>query len=319
MILSVDSETGQLAGVVIGYADNFHAMTPEVVNETQRRYYFGSLHPNQKKIVDEYVGFRDCLERHGVRVFQPSPVANVPDQLSPRDIGFVVGGTLVLANVIKSSRKDEWKGLEDILRQLSPDRIVRPPAGAYVEGGDIIVDRGCIFVGMGQRTTLAGASFLQQRFPEYDVVPIELRKLDEGEDVVHLDCVFVPVGEQSALIYRPGFRSLPPQISDRYELIDVTREEQNRLATNVLSISPKKVISMPEVGRVNQELRRRGIEVLEVDFCETIKTGGSFHCGSMPLDRGRSGNEQSGADEPQHQCGSTLEQPDGNGEDRRNP
>ena len=285
MNLSVESETGQLESIVIGYADNFHATAPEIVNETQRRHYFGPDHPDRAKIVTEYVGFRDCLERHGVRVLQPSPVDEVPDQLSPRDIGFVIGDTLVLANMAKSSRTEEWKGLEPILRQLPESKVVRPPAGARVEGGDIIVDRGCIFVGMGQRTTLAGVSFLKQRFPDYEVVPIELRTLSEGEDVVHLDCVFVPVGEDSALIYPPGFRSMPAEIVERYDFIAVTQQEQNALTTNVLSISPRKVISMPQAQRVNQELTRRGIDVLEVEFAETIKTGGSFHCGSMPLVR----------------------------------
>lgn len=283
----IKSETSRLQSVVIGFPDNFHLIPPEVVNETQRRFYFGPQHPDRDKIIEEYAGFRKCLEQRQVEVFQPVPEPSVPDQLSPRDIAFVIDDTIVLARMAKTSRVDEWRGLSVLLDQLPSHKVIQAPDGATIEGGDVIVDRGRIYVGIGQRTTAAGARFVAETFPQYEVVVAELSKLSDGEDVIHLDCVFAPVGHRSALLYGAGFKAIPDSILSDYDLIEVTKSEQELLAPNVLSISPEEVISMQQFSRLNEELRGRGIEVIEVDFSETIKTGGSFHCGSLPLKRRR--------------------------------
>ena len=75
-------------------------------------------------------------------------------------------------------------------------------------------------------------------------------------------------------------------LRETYELIDVTREEQRVLGTNVLSLDPSTVISQPTSVRINAEMRARGIEVIEVPYSEPPKTGGSFRCSTLPLHRG---------------------------------
>ena len=140
-------------------------------------------------------------------------------------------------------------------------------------------------VGIGQRTTLAGAAWLMQLVPDYEIVPIYLSGLADGEDVLHLDCSFLPVGDGYALIYPGGMREIPAVLRETYELIEVTREEQQVLGTNVLSISPTCVVSQPTSTRINAEMRARGIDVLEVPYSEPPKTGGSFRCCTLPLHR----------------------------------
>ena len=112
-----------------------------------------------------------------------------------------------------------------------------------------------------------------------------MRGLHHGEDVLHLDCSFLPVGDGHALIYPGGMREIPAAVRDTYELIEVTREEQQRLGTNVLSIDPYTVVSQPTSTRINAEMRERGIEVIEVPYSEPPKTGGSFRCCTLPLHR----------------------------------
>ena len=70
-----------------------------------------------------------------------------------------------------------------------------------------------------------------------------------------------------------------------YKLIEVSEEEQFTMGTNVLSIGDKKVFSLPQNKQVNAQIRAHGFEVIEVDFSEIIKSGGSFRCCSMPVDR----------------------------------
>jgi N-dimethylarginine dimethylaminohydrolase len=54
----------------------------------------------------------------------------------------------------------------------------------------------------------------------------------------------------------------------------------------VLCIGNKKILSLPINKQVNQNLRNRGFEVIEVDISEIIKSGGSFRCCTLPILRG---------------------------------
>jgi len=221
-------------------------------------------------------------------VHQPRPLPYIPDQMMTRDIGVVIGDTLVVTTMAAHSRKHEWCGYAYLFEDFMPDtKIIFGPEDLVIEDGDIIVDKGKVFVGIGQRTTLTGAAWLMQLVPDFKIVPMNLRGLSDGEDVLHLDCSFLPVGENSALIYPDGMREVPASVRETYDLIEVTRDEQQQLGTNVLSLDPSTVVSQPTSTRINDEMRARGIDVIEVPYTEPAKTGGSFRCCTLPLHRAR--------------------------------
>ena len=167
--------------------------------------------------------------------------------------------------------------------EIDPQHILKVPDDIVLEGGDVIVDNGRIFVGLSQRTGPEGAAFLASHFPQFDVIPVPLKQIADGENVLHLDCSFVPVGTKYALIYADGLAEMPAIIAEQYNFIEVTKAEQQILATNVLSISPTQLIARTQSTRVNAELRKRGLEVIELPFDDPPKTGGSFRCCSLPL------------------------------------
>ncbi|MCA9979758.1 MAG: hypothetical protein KDD89_02960, partial [Anaerolineales bacterium] len=220
-----------------------------------------------------------------VQVLRPEPLEGVPDQLMTRDIGVVIGQTFVVTRMANRSRQREWHGVEHVLAQLPHGRVIHAPADIILEGGDIIVDNGHIFVGLSQRTNAAGAAWLAEQFPAYTVVPLPLKPVSAGENVLHLDCAFVPVGRGLALIYEDGFQEIPAVLRDLYQFISVTRAEQDELGTNVLSISPTQVISRAAATRINAAMQAQGLTVYALPFDEAPKTGGSFRCCSLPLQR----------------------------------
>ena len=282
----VDSETAPLRSVLLGYPDNFLQVDAEIINETQRQYYDGPDAPTREAVTEQLNGFKATLEAHGVTVHQPHALPYLPDQMMTRDIGVVIGDTFAVTTMAAQSRRQEWRGYSHLFEHFPEHvKILFGPENLVIEGGDIIVDRGKVFVGIGQRTTLAGAAWLMKLVPDFEIVPINLRGLHDGEDVLHLDCSFLPVGDGHALIYPDGLREVPATLRETYDLIEVTREEQQRLGTNVLSISPDTVVSQITSTRINAEMRARGIEVIELPYSEPPKTGGSFRCCTLPLHR----------------------------------
>lgn len=278
-----EDETAPLHEVILGYPDNFHADPTliEVINATQERLYGTPDKPTQATLVKEFANLRQSLEKMGIIVHVPEP-CNVPDQLTPRDIGFVIEDTFFISNMANKSRKNEWLGIQKLISSFQ--KVTRVPDNIVVEGGDIVFDRGVLYVGISQRTTLEGVEFLRQVLDgkNIKIVPILLRTLVSGENCLHLDCVFVPVGQNSALIYPQGMQEIPEELR-QYDWIEVSREEEEALATNILNISPNQVISRDISVRVNQELALRGIQVIPLSFNDAPKTGGSFRCCTLPL------------------------------------
>ena len=71
------------------------------------------------------------------------------------------------------------------------------------------------------------------------------------------------------------------RFKSRYELIEVSDEEQFTLGTNVLGIGNNRILSLPVNKEVNEQLRKRQFEVIEVDITEIIKSAVLFavvHC-----------------------------------------
>lgn len=288
--LSQYNETDPLKTVIIGRYEGYRANEAyvEVVNESQKRGL-----PTENELKPEFDQFRSELEKRGVEVLIPDYVGEfVYDQLTPRDIGITIGHKFVIANMVKRSRRYEVAGIFNYLNQATgpgPPILIPSERDMLLEGGDIIVQNGRIYVGISQRTNQQGFEFLQHHFSrDFEVIPVHCRRLEEGEDVLHLDCTFNPVGKYHALIYPNGFREIPPSIRQNFDWIEVTYEEQEMLSVNVLSLDEQTVVvrDHPKCERVNREMETIGLEVIRLPFDGAPRTGGSLRCCSLPLVRG---------------------------------
>ncbi len=282
--LNVTSETGILKEVLLGNPHTFNQVPLKILNERQKRF-FGVNAPRKEKVIEEYENFKNCLINNSVKVHEVDPVEGVQEQIFTRDIGFVIDDVFVVSSMAKEERKNERKGLSKILEKIHPSKILYVPENVNIEGGDIIYDKEEIFVGIGQRTDLQGLFFLKQNFPNHKITPVYLKNPSQGEDVLHLDCSFMPLGKDHAFLYRQGMYDLPRSFQDKYSFFLLTKEEQQELYTNVLSLSPTKVISRKSSKKMNSYLEGLKIEVIELDFYETTIRGGAFRCASLPLYR----------------------------------
>jgi N-dimethylarginine dimethylaminohydrolase len=269
------SEFGVLKKVIV--CPPTYMKISEVINETQKYYFKDNI--NEVLAANQHKAFVKTLIANGVDVYSLQPTERFPEQVFTRDIGFTLGNKVFVSNMGSDIRSGEEKVFELWMEeQLSP---FTPLSGHSVEGGDVMIDRDTIFIGISGRTSKNGIVKIAQALPEYDVYPIPIEK-----SYLHLDCVFNVISPTEALVYSPALRKKELEfLASRYELIEVTKEEQFTMGTNVLSIGNKKIFSLPCNKNVNRELHARGYEVIEVDISEIIKSGGSFRCCSLPLFR----------------------------------
>ncbi|RFU62099.1 dimethylarginine dimethylaminohydrolase family protein [Peribacillus glennii] len=257
-----------------------HMTIREVINETQEHFKDVGIHI--ETAMKQHENFASVLKDHGVDVILLPPLSKYPEQVFTRDIGFTLGDTVFVAEMASPVRQGEEGLLKKWLEenQIPHKDLVKD----RIEGGDVIIDRDHVFVGISNRTHIESIRHLDTLLPDFKVIPVPFQA-----KYLHLDCVFNVLSSEDALIY-PDVISKDERefLSGRYNLIEVTDEEQFTLGTNVLSIGNKKVLSLPVNKNVNKKLKERGYEVIEVDITEIIKSGGSFRCCTMPILRERS-------------------------------
>jgi N-dimethylarginine dimethylaminohydrolase len=256
-----------------------HMTIREVINETQKHFKNENIHI--ETAMQQHSDFVNMLKQNGVDVILLPTFSRYPEQVFTRDIGFTLGKTVFVAEMASDIRQGEEEVLKNWLEenQLKCHNLVKN----RIEGGDVIIDRDTIFVGISNRTHKEAIKHLQTLLPGFEVIPVPFEA-----KYLHLDCVFNVISPTDALIF-PEVISKKERdfLGSRYHLIKVTEEEQFTLGTNVLSIGNKKILSLPVNKNVNKQLRERGYEVIEVDITEIIKSGGSFRCCTMPILRTR--------------------------------
>ncbi|QNG59273.1 dimethylarginine dimethylaminohydrolase family protein [Bacillus sp. PAMC26568] len=272
-ILGCFSEYDNLTRVLVCQPDFMRIS--EVINETQR--YFADENIDVDLAVVQHQNFVRTMEENGAEVMMLQPFETYPEQVFTRDIGFTLGQTVFVSEMGQDIRQGE----EEVLREwlVVQGYPMHSLKGHRIEGGDVIIDRNTIFVGVSDRTCRHAIEQLQTLLPSFNIIPMPI-----NEKYLHLDCVFNVLSETEALIFPEAFEEQELKIlSEKYHLIEVTEAEQFTMGTNVLSIGNRKIISLPINQDVNSQMRRRGYEVLEVDITEIIKSGGSFRCCTLPI------------------------------------
>ena len=236
---------------------------------------------------------------HGGVSFRP--YKNQYNQIFSRDIAFVIDDQLIVPNILED-RAMEYDALMPFVKQIRPEFIKKMPPSAYAEGGDVILDKEYIFVGVSDaqdfkkytvaRTNYEGVSFLEQTFPHRKIKSFELNKsdLNSYDNALHLDCCFQPIGSGMAILYSGGFKhdedvAFIVNHYGKQNIIEITKEEMYHMNSNIFSISPKVIVSNDALTRLNSTLRQKGFMVEEIPYSEVSKMGGLLRCSTLPLRR----------------------------------
>jgi N-dimethylarginine dimethylaminohydrolase len=134
--LHITDEISRLRAVVLGIADK-NGPTPaleDCYDPKSREHVQAGTYPLEADMVRELDGFREVLEKYGVKVYRPEVMDGV-NQIFARDIGFVIEDKFIKSNILPD-REEELVSIGYLIEQLDPQKVITPPVEVHVEGGD---------------------------------------------------------------------------------------------------------------------------------------------------------------------------------------
>ena len=300
--LNINNETSRLKAVVLGSALH-NGPTPKVeeaYDPKSLEHILAGTYPLEKDMVHEMEAFSTVLQKYNVTDFRPEMIENY-NQIFTRDIGFVINDVFIKSNILPE-RERELEAIQYIIDQINPDKVVRPPEEAHIEGGDVMLWNEYIFIGtykgsdykdyITARTNREGVQYIKDLFPNKIVKEFDLikSKSEARDNALHLDCCFQPVGTNKGIIYKNGFRQEADylflvKLFGEKNLFHITREEMYNMNSNVFSIDTNVVVSERNFTRLNNWLRSNGFVVEEVPYAEIAKQEGLLRCSTLPLIR----------------------------------
>ena len=246
-------------------------------------------------------------------------VEPLPNLLFTRDSSFWIGQRVAITALALPARKRETS-LTDLIYAFHPRflgvRRAYEAHSAPVEGGDVLLfGGGVVGVGVGERTTPAGAEALARSLFDDDlahtvlVVPIE-----QNRATMHLDTVCTMV-DRDAIVMYPAVRDTLSAFTIRrvgdavridgptpfvaaaaeamgigkLRVIDtgldsvVAEREQWDDGNNTLAIEPGVVVAYERNVMTNSRLEASGIEVIRISGSELGSGRGGPRCMSCPI------------------------------------
>jgi dimethylargininase len=217
----------------------------------------------------QHRAYQDALRGAGIRVIELPADPALPDGVFVEDTAVVLDELALIAAPVPPSRRPEWPAVEAALRPFR--RTVPLPAGAYLEGGDVVRVGRTLYVGQGGRTGEAGRKALEElaRPFGYAVVPVRL------SSCLHLKSACCPLDGETVLVNRAG---LEAGALSGLRRVDVPAEEP--AGANVLALPGVTLVSSA-CPRTADLLLRLGHPAVALDVSEFHKAEAGLTCMSL--------------------------------------
>ncbi|SDI59432.1 N-Dimethylarginine dimethylaminohydrolase [Pseudobutyrivibrio sp. 49] len=275
----VKNGTGELKKVLVSRPEY---LKPAPINEIAKKWKDTTM--DVDVMLREHEEFVKSYEDAGVEVEFLDADDERPNSVFARDFGGCVKEGYILGNFKLDMRYKEHVDYEKRMAELGIPKIGEVKNGLF-EGGDFMfMSEKWVAVGMADRTDEEGLKELKAILEPlgYEVTGVPLKK-----EYLHLDMCFNLVDDHLAVAYVDG---LPEEFKDLLaergiELIPVPEEAIFLHGCNLQALGNHTVLSLKQNKKVNEELVKRGMKVIEMDITEILKAGGGPHCMTFPLVR----------------------------------
>src|SRR3954464_5858375 len=221
------------------------------------------------KAVREHDAYEECLRRLGCRVQRLPEAHDMPDSVFVEDTAVVFDEIAVIARPGAVSRRGEVEAAAHALRPHRQLAFIEPPA--TLDGGDVLVTPGKVFVGITPRTNADGARQLAAYVAPFgfETIPVPVT------GCLHLKSA-VTLARVGTVVINPDW--VDAAVFEGFDRIDIAPEEP--MAANVLLMGDR-VVCAEEHPRTRQRLEAHGIVTVTVPAAELARAEGGVTCCSL--------------------------------------
>lgn len=226
--------------------------------------------PDYHQALEQHAAYVEALSFCGLEVEILPPLEAFPDSCFMEDVALLTPDCAIITRPGAPTRQGEISGLREVLGKYY-DRIEQIQAPGTVEGGDILMVGTHYYIGLSERTNLAGASqmiaFLRACDLSGSTIPLkESLHLKTGAAYLE-ENILVACGEMLTREEFAGFTILPVPVEESY-------------AANCIWVNGR-VLVPAGFPRTSDIIRSAGYEVLELNVSEFQKLDGGLSCLSL--------------------------------------
>jgi len=217
--------------------------------------------PDYALLLAQHAAYADALRSLGLAVEVLDPLAGFPDAYFVEDVAVVVPELAVIARPGAPSRRGEEEGIEEVLawhREIAPIE-----APATLDGGDVLVADGDVFVGLSGRTNREGAEQLARRLTPHGyrvtTVPVSTG--------LHLKSGVSWLGARTMLVTEQLARHF-----HQYRCVVAEEGACNTVLVNDTLLVP---------SGFSRAVAPAGLRVVELEVSEARKMDGGLSCMSL--------------------------------------
>jgi len=276
-----DSEHGLLERVLLGPPENFRWLPTSAIS---RATLEGGARFDREAALSQHRELVAAYESAGVEVSMLEPDPVLPYQVFARDSSVMLAEGAVITQLKQQWRRGEYApALRFYEQQGIPVRMIT--AGA-LEGGDVtIVEPGVLLIGNGEERTEAPAAQQLAEWMRADGWEVRIEPIPGR--FVHIDVlVSILAPKLAAVCVEAASTGLVAWLREkRFEIIEVPLDAAFELGVNAISLGAERVISSAGSAPLNEQLRARGLEVIDPDLSAFTRGGGGAHCLAQALRR----------------------------------
>lgn len=240
------------------------------------------------RAVEQHRAYQEALTRLGCRVQCLPPAPDLPDSVFVEDLAIVFDEVAVIARPGAASRRPEVDVMVEALRPYRRLAFIQDPG--TLDGGDVLVTPGRVFVGISGRTNAEGARQLDAHIAPFgfEVIPVPVAGCLHLKSAVTLASLPSPPellpngGSRSVAVAAATLVINPHWIDSKhfggFDLVEVGPGEP--AAANVLRVG-EHVICAAEHPETRRRLEARGLGTIAVSAGELAKAEGGVTCCSV--------------------------------------
>jgi dimethylargininase len=245
-----------------------------LVRRPSRRLAEGLVTHLERRPVDielaagQWAAYVAALEAAGWAAVEVSAIEECPDSVFVEDTMVLHGSLAVIARPGAETRRPELAAAEGAARALGY-RIERIEAPGTLDGGDVLVAGGTLYVGTGGRTNAAGARQLRELF-ETPVVEIPIT------GVLHLKTAVTALPDGSVVGYAPLVPDAFPRFGEtRFRPVPEPSGAQ------IVVLGERTLLLAADCPRSAELFAGLGYDAVTVDIGEFQKLEGCVTCLSV--------------------------------------